>query len=165
MEVKEATDFLEDIGYSVSGYGNTYISGDIGVKKGTAMTYFKKLKEISTLLKSLESENKVYRNEQSGWVKEIERRQAKIRELEKLDLNVRGLMLENKKLKKENKALRKDKWELEGINEACRRENEAYREMWKELKPTDDYECLILEERHLLSKMGNLENKYLGGGE
>ena len=67
------------------------------------------------------------------------------------------------KLKQENKALRKDKWELEGINEACRRENKAYREMWKELKPTDDYECLILEERHLLSKMGNLENKYLGG--
>jgi regulator of replication initiation timing len=63
MEVKKATDFLEDIGYSVSGYGNTYISGDIGVKKGTAMTYFKKLKEISTLLKSLESENKKLKKE------------------------------------------------------------------------------------------------------
>jgi len=78
---------------------------------------------------------------------------------------LKSLEAENKTLKKENKALRKDKWELEGINEACRRENEAYEGMWKELKPTDDYECLILEERHLLSKMGNLENKYLGGGE
>ena len=86
---------------------------------------------------------------------------ALLNELRKL----KSLASENKKLKKENKALRKDKWELEGINEACRKENEAYEGMWKELKPTDDYECLILEERHLLSKMGNLENKYLGGGE
>ncbi len=49
--------------------------------------------------------------------------------------------------------------------EAENKKLKAYEEMWKELKPTDDYECLILEERHLLSKMGNLENKYLGGGE
>lgn len=153
MEVNEAIEFIED--------SYTYLYVDLHGNKEEV----KKFGEIVDLLKSLESENKVYRNEQSGWVKEIERRQAKIRELEKLDLNVRGLMLENKKLKKENKALRKDKWELEGINEACRRENEAYEGMWKELKPTDDYECLILEERHLLSKMGNLENKYLGGGE
>ena len=154
MEVKEAIEFLgEEIRWKTND----------GIKEPKGDTL--KMCEVLTLLKSLEAENKVYRNEQSGWVKEIERRQAKIRELEKLDLNVRGLMLENKKLKKENKALRKDKWELEGINEACRKENEAYREMWKELKPTDDYECLILEERHLLSKMGNLENKYLGGGE
>ena len=160
MEVKEAIEFIED--------SYTYLYVDLHGNKEEV----KKFGEIVDLLKSIEAENKVYRNEQSGWVKEIERRQAKIRELEKLDLNVRGLMLENKalqaenkKLKKENKALRKDKWELEGINEACRRENEAYEGMWKELKPTDDYECLILEERHLLSKMGNLENKYLGGGE
>jgi len=151
MEVKEALRLLN----TFSDQERLYISDDVDTA----------LMDIKNLLKSMEAENKVYRNEQSGWVKEIERRQAKIRELEKLDLNVRGLMLENKKLKKENKALRKDKWELEGINEACRKENEAYRGMWKELKPTDDYECLILEERHLLSKMGNLENKYLGGGE
>ena len=54
---------------------------------------------------------------------------------------------------------------LESKNKALKQENKAYKGMWKELKPTDDYECLILEERHLLSKMGNLENKYLGGGE
>ena len=112
-------------------------------------------------LKSLEAENKVYRNEQSGWVKEIERRQAKIRELEKLDLNVRGLMLENKKLKKENKALRKDKWELEGINEACRKENKAYREMWEESKKRF-FSCEIVEVVGIISK---LEEKYLGGVE
>ena len=54
---------------------------------------------------------------------------------------------------------------LQAENKALKQENKAYKGMWKELKPTDDYECLILEERHLLSKMGNLENKYLGGGE
>ena len=52
---------------------------------------------------------------------------------------------------------------LQAENKALKQENKAYKGMWKELKPTDDYECLILEERHLLSKMGNLENKYLGG--
>jgi hypothetical protein len=54
---------------------------------------------------------------------------------------------------------------LESENKKLKQENKAYKGMWEELKPTDDYECLILEERHLLSKMGNLENKYLGGGE
>ena len=85
--------------------------------KNIKMFHFKNLPrfkpELINLLKSLEAENKVYRNEQSGWVKEIERRQAKIRELEKLDLNVRGLMLENKALKKENKELKAEIEELE----------------------------------------------------
>jgi len=85
--------------------------------KNIKMFHFKNLPrfkpELIELLKSLEAENKVYRNEQSGWVKEIERRQAKIRELEKLDLNVRGLMLENKALKKENKELKAEIEELE----------------------------------------------------
>ena len=127
MEVNEIIEYLEEhkpiplFARSKEDY-DEYIGEDI-----------EKIDRMITLLKELEAENKVYRNEQSGWVKEIERRQAKIRELEKLDLNVRELMLENKKLKKENKALRKDKWELEGINEACRKENEAYKGMWKSL--------------------------------
>lgn len=44
-------------------------------------------------------------------------------------------------------------------------ENEAYKGMWKNLKPSDDYEALIREERNLLAKMINLEKEYLGGGE
>ena len=128
------------------------------------------IKRVISLLKSLEAENKVYRNEQSGWVKEIERRQAKIRELEKLDLNVRELMLENKKLKKENKALRKDKWELEGINEACRKENEAYRGMWEALWDVLEL-CTIYDSKRKGIQtyaeviLPELEQKYLGGGE
>lgn len=133
----------------------------------------KELEIKNKMINILQAENKVYRNEQSGWVKEIERRQAKIRELEKLDLNVRELMLENKKLKKENKALRKDKWELEGINEACRKENEAYKEMWEEFKEyinndvannTYDYDILDVTE-HYQKQIAGLQKKYLGGGE
>jgi ribosomal protein L14E/L6E/L27E len=133
----------------------------------------KELEIKNKMINILQAENKVYRNEQSGWVKEIERRQAKIRELEKLDLNVRELMLENKKLKKENKALRKDKWELEGINEACRKENEAYEGMWEEFKEyinndvannTYDYDILEITE-HYQKQIAGLQKKYLGGGE
>lgn len=113
---------------------------------------------IANLLESLESENKALKILKQAQKDEDKKECIRYQTMYRLKR-------ENKKLKQENKALRKDKWELEGINEACRKENEAYREMWKELKPTDDYECLILEERHLLSKMGNLENKYLGGGE
>ena len=47
---------------------------------------------------------------------------------------LKSLESKNKKLKKENKALRKDKWELEGINEACRKENKAYRGIVEEIK-------------------------------
>jgi len=112
------------------------------------MFHFKNLPrfkpELINLLKSLEAENKVYRNEQSGWVKEIERRQAKIRELEKLDLNVRELMLENKKLKEENK---------------------AYKEMWNILKIAYDTELYGLKNLTLKKVMEDFEFKYLGGGE
>jgi len=116
--------------------------------KNIKMFHFKNLPrfkpELINLLKSLEAENKVYRNEQSGWVKEIERRQAKIRELEKLDLNVRELMLENKKLKKENK---------------------AYKEMWNILKIAYDTELYGLKNLTLKKVMEDFEFKYLGGGE
>jgi hypothetical protein len=142
MEVNEAIEFLEKVKESEKYYFETTNLNN--KEEDQVKKIIDNYNDIISLLKSLKAENKVYRNEQSGWVKEIERRQAKIRELEKLDLNVRGLMLENKVLQAENK---------------------AYKGMWEELKPTDDYECLILEERHLLSKMGNLENKYLGGGE
>jgi hypothetical protein len=142
MEVNEAIEFLEKVKESEKYYFETTNLNN--KEEDQVKKIIDNYNDIISLLKSLKAENKVYRNEQSGWVKEIERRQAKIRELEKLDLNVRGLMLENKALQAENK---------------------AYKGMWEELKPTDDYECLILEERHLLSKMGNLENKYLGGGE
>jgi len=116
--------------------------------KNIKMFHFKNLPrfkpELINLLKSLEAENKVYRNEQSGWVKEIERRQAKIRELEKLDLNVRELMLENKKLKEENK---------------------AYKEMWNILKIAYDTELYGLKNLTLKKVMEDFEFKYLGGGE
>ena len=116
--------------------------------KNIKMFHFKNLPrfkpELINLLKSLEAENKVYRNEQSGWVKEIERIQAKIRELEKLDLNVRELMLENKKLKKEN---------------------EAYKEMWNILKIAYDTELYGLKNLTLKKVMEDFEFKYLGGGE
>jgi regulator of replication initiation timing len=127
----------------------------------------KELEIKNKMINILQAENKVYRNEQSGWVKEIERRQAKIRELEKLDLNVRELMLENKKLKKENKALRKDKWELEGINEACRKENEAYEGMWEELKKGYSrdgvyfyHDCSDNNDEYVNDVIRELEKKY-----
>lgn len=150
MEVKEAIILLEQ--FASDSFNDGYYQDHDNAKR------------IIKLLKSLKAENKVYRNEQSGWVKEIERRQAKIRELEKLDLNVRELMLENKKLKKENKALRKDKWELEGINEACRRENEAYEGMWTRFKKNIKYD-LRFNNEYLLQEMENLEKEFLGGGE
>lgn len=146
MEVKEAIEFIED--------SYTYLYVDLHGNKEEV----KKFGEIVDLLKSLEAENKALKILKQAQKDEDKKECIRYQTMYRLKR-------ENKKLKQENKALRKDKWELEGINEACRRENEAYREMWKELKPTDDYECLILEERHLLSKMGNLENKYLGGGE
>ena len=116
------------------------------------MFHFKNLPrfkpELINLLKSLEAENKVYRNEQSGWVKEIERRQAKIRELEKLDLNVRELMLENKKLKEENK---------------------AYKGMWKKFKDNEGHhkiEYILADfDTTIEGRMGQYEHLYLGGGE
>ena len=136
MEVKEACKFLEEI-------AEFTISRE---KESKAI-------KIKALLKSLEAENNKYKN----ILKELEQARGKRigknmsdvidgfeKQGKKLDLEKRGLLLENKALKEENK---------------------AYKGMWKELKPTDNYECLILEERHLLSKMGNLENKYLGGGE
>jgi len=54
---------------------------------------------------------------------------------------------------------------LESENKKLKKENEAYKGMWKELKPTDDYEALILEEKNLLSTMSKLEQKYLNNGE
>ena len=72
-------------------------------KRGENVLY-DTIDDLQAKVKELEAENKTYRNEQSGWVKEIERRQAKIRELEKLDLNVRGLLLENMTLKEERDA-------------------------------------------------------------
>ena len=75
---------------------------------------------------------------------------------------------ENKKLKKENKALRKDKWELEGINEACRKENEAYRGMWEALENKTfpkDYDKLGFALYNTQNYMRELKNKYLGGWE
>lgn len=65
MEVKEAIKFLESIGYSASGYGNSYISGDIEkyetpTSLGVRFVEFRKLTE---LLKSLEAENKALKKE------------------------------------------------------------------------------------------------------
>ncbi|MCC7575174.1 hypothetical protein KO361_06295 [Candidatus Woesearchaeota archaeon] len=127
MEVKEAIECLE-------------VASEFQV----SINRQEEIKRVISLLKSLEAENKVYRNEQSGWVKEIERRQAKIRELEKLDLNVRELMLENKKLKEENK---------------------AYKEMWNILKIAYDTELYGLKNLTLKKVMEDFEFKYLGGGE
>jgi len=70
-----------------------------------------------------------------------------------------------KKLQAENKKLKKDKWELEGINEACRKENEAYREMWNILKIAYDTELYGLKTVTLKGVMNNLEAKYLGGSK
>lgn len=129
MEIKEAIECLE-------------VASEFQV----SINRQEEIKRVISLLKSLEAENKVYRNEQSGWVKEIERRQAKIRELEKLDLNVRELMLENKALKKEN---------------------EAYKGMWEELenryidKPMFNGDAPII----LNQQLRWLEQEYLGGGE
>ena len=64
-----------------------------------------------------------------------------------------------KKLQAENKKLRKDKWELEGINEACRRENEAYRGIIEELNNELD------NSGDIIALIRNIETKYLGGGE
>ena len=97
----------------------------------------KDIEDIISLLKSLEAENKALKILKQAQKDEDKKECIRYQTMYRLKR-------ENKKLKQENK---------------------AYKGMWKELKPTDNYECLILEERHLLSKMGNLENKYLGGGE
>jgi len=107
--------------------------------KNIKMFHFKNLPrfkpELIELLKSLEAENKALKILKQAQKDEDKKECIRYQTMYRLKR-------ENKKLKKENK---------------------AYKGMWKELKPTDNYECLILEERHLLSKMGNLENKYLGG--
>ena len=143
MEVKEAIELISQL-------FNSDWDNDVDEN---GISYKKTREDLISLLKSLEAENNKYKN----ILKELEQARGKRigknmsdvidgfeKQGKKLDLEKRGLLLENKALKEENK---------------------AYKGMWKELKPTDNYECLILEERHLLSKMGNLENKYLGGGE
>lgn len=145
MEVKEIIEYLEKhkpiplFARSKEDY-NEYIGKDI-----------EKIDKMITLLKSLESENKKYKN----ILKELE--QARTKRIAK---NISGVIDGFEKQYPESIIK-----SLESENKALKQENKAYKGMWKELKPTDDYECLILEERHLLSKMGNLENKYLGGGE
>jgi len=141
MEVKEAIELISQL-------FNSDWDNDVDEN---GISYKKTREDLISLLKSLEAENNKYKN----ILKELEQARGKRigknmsdvidgfeKQGKKLDLEKRGLLLENKALKEENK---------------------AYKGMWKELKPTDNYECLILEERHLLSKMGNLENKYLGG--
>jgi hypothetical protein len=116
MEVNEAIEFLEKVKESEKYYFETTNLNN--KEEDQVKKIIDNYNDIISLLKSLKAENKVYRNEQSGWVKEIERRQAKIRELEKLDLNVRGLMLENKALQAENKAY-KGMWEyLEKVSKS-----------------------------------------------
>ena len=143
MEVKEAIELISQL-------FNSDWDNDVDEN---GISYKKTREDLISLLKSLEAENNKYKN----ILKELEQARGKRigknmsdvidgfeKQGKKLDLEKRGLLLENKALKEENK---------------------AYKGMWKELKPTDNYECLILEERHLLSKMGNLENKYLGGSK
>lgn len=103
----------------------------------------KELEIKNKMINILQAENKVYRNEQSGWVKELERRQAKIRELEKLDLNVRGLMLENKVLQAENK---------------------AYKGIVEEVRDIILYHIGPLEPNEVLDIIDNTSNKYLEVG-
>ena len=73
-------------------------------------------------------------------------------------------------LESENKKLKKEKWELEGINEACRKENEAYREMWEALWDVLEL-CTIYDSKRKGIQtyaeviLPELEQKYLGGGE
>jgi len=149
MEVNEAIEILEKVKESEKYYFETTNLNN--KEEDQVKKIIDNYNNIIALLKSLEAENKVYRNEQSGWVKEIERRQAKIRELEKLDLNVRELMLENKALKKEI---------------------EAYKGMWKEFKKGYSrdgvyfyHDCSDDNDEYVNDVIRELEQTYLGGGE
>ena len=148
--------------------------------KNIKMFHFKNLPrfkpELINLLKSLEVENKKLKKENEGlngyekmWkalpgIFEPVLLSEDLDYMKEVMADTEKEYLGGKKMNFENEWTKKIE-ELEAENKKLKKENEAYKGMWKELKPTDDYECLILEERHLLSKMGNLENKYLGGGE
>jgi len=71
----------------------------------------------------------------------------------------------NNEFYKQSKEIKNLLKSMEAENKKLKQENKAYKGMWKELKPTDDYEALILEEKNLLSTMSKLEQKYLNNGE
>jgi septum formation inhibitor-activating ATPase MinD len=109
----------------------------------------KELEIKNKMINILQAENKVYRNEQRGWVKEIERIQAENKGYETV---YKRALLENERLKKENK---------------------AYKGMWEEFKEyldndvannTYDYDILDVTE-HYQKQIAGLQKKYLGGGE
>ena len=140
MEVNEAIEFINN-GINLS-------------TRNLEKEYLEKMDGIISLLKSLEAENKKLKKDYQKYVKGLLERHRE----RQVDIQV----INN--LKQENKALRKDKWELEGINEACRRENEAYQEMWKQLRKTLlSWGTPVLVA--VTNTMERLEEEYLGGGE
>ena len=125
--------------------------------KNIKMFHFKNLPrfkpELIDLLKSLEAENKKYKN----ILKELEQARGKRigknmsdvidgfeKQGKKLDLEKRGLILVNMALKKENK---------------------AYKGMWKMLSGIANRETDTSFESELFRTIEIIENHYLGGGE
>lgn len=115
-----------------------------------------KLKEMIEFLqafeadiKELKKENKAYWENQSDWVKELEKRQAKIRELEKY---IWGK-------EKDFKDLQSDLHCTENRLYDLTNENKARKEMWEELK---NYFPTI---QPFQTRMFIIEQKYLGGSK
>jgi FtsZ-binding cell division protein ZapB len=98
--------------------------------------------ELIAILKSLEASNRVYKE----WNKELS--------IENEELNRLATIKYGKQLEAENKALKK--------------ENQAYREMWKSICGyinnfhKDSTTSGILDTRKVI---GRIEQKYLGGGK
>jgi FtsZ-binding cell division protein ZapB len=144
MEVQEAVDFLEEVRKE---WGQELvIIDDVLGENDPEWDKFNnnicKIIRIINLLKSLEASNKVYKE----WNKELS--------IENEELNRLATIKYGKQLEAENKALKK--------------ENQAYREMWKSICGyinnfhKDSTTSGILDTRKVI---GRIEQKYLGGGK